>query len=73
MNKYYVILKVVTESYKRVEVEANSEEEAEVKAKELLNGTFYTYTDMGEDTTVELEQVIKYKIGDNNDDEHMLA
>ncbi|MCO6551113.1 MAG: hypothetical protein J6580_10605 [Gilliamella sp.] len=59
MNKYYVILKVVTESYKRVEVEANSEEEAEVKAKELLNGTFYTYTDMGEDTTVELEQVIK--------------
>lgn len=61
MNKYYVILKVVTESYKRVEVEANSEEEAEVKAKELLNSTFYTYTDMGEDTTVELEQVIKYK------------
>ncbi|MWP48574.1 MULTISPECIES: hypothetical protein [unclassified Gilliamella] len=61
MNKYYVILKVVTESYKRVEVEANFEEEAEVKAKELLNSTFYTYTDMGEDTTVELEQVIKYK------------
>ncbi|NUE95426.1 hypothetical protein GYW75_03365 [Gilliamella sp. ESL0232] len=52
---------MVTESYKRIEVEANSEEEAEVKAKELLNSTFYTYTDMGEDTTVELEQVIKYK------------
>lgn len=59
MNTYYIAVKVVTESRQLIEVEANSESEAGSKVKDLINGTFYTYIEQGEDKTIEITHVRK--------------
>lgn len=59
MNKYYVLAKVVTESWQNIEIEANSKSAAESKAKKLINSGSYTYFPVGEDKTIEIMQINK--------------
>lgn len=59
MNKYYVLAKVVTESWEQIEIEAESETKAKSKTKKLINDGSYTYFSIGTEKKIEIMQINK--------------
>lgn len=59
MNKYYVLAKVVTESWEQIEIEAESETKAKLETKKLISGGSYIYLPLGTEEKIEIMRVTK--------------
>lgn len=59
MTKYYVLAKIVTELWEQIEIEAESEAQANLKTKKIINDGGYTYFPIGTEKKIEIMEVTK--------------